>query len=77
MADFIKNFQNKPEPVKKLVMWLGVFLAMAAIFIFWFSNFPWGVSAPVSGEVVGNFQLPDFWNSLGGQLSNLKNLWPR
>ena len=78
--NFLKNIQNKPEPVKKVVMWFGVFFVMAMIFVFWLMTFPSQIpSAEENNEVVNNLQkeLPGVWQSLEGQISELKHLWQK
>lgn len=79
MINILKNIQNKPDPVKRLVMWFGVFSVMAVIFTFWILTFPSSISAPESSEATLNLnkELPNVWQSLKEQINNLKNLWPR
>lgn len=79
MINFLKNVQNKPEPVKKFVMWLGVFLVMTVIFMFWIFTFPSQTSVAKNDEAANNLkkELPGAWQSLKGQINNLKKLWPR
>ncbi len=75
----IENLQNKPEPVKRLIMWFGVFFVMTAIFMFWLLIFPSQIPASENDEAVTNLkkELPGVWQSLKGQLNELKNLWQR
>lgn len=76
----IKNLQNKPESFKRIIMWFGVFLAMAVIFIFWLATFPFQIPETKNNESVSILkkELPGVWQTLKGQLNNLKdleNLW--
>lgn len=79
MHKLIESLQNRPEPVKRLIMWFGVFFVMAVIFTFWLLTFPARVSAPESSEAALNLnkELPGVWQSLKGQFNDLKNLWQK
>jgi len=71
MTEFLKNLQNKPEPIKKTIMWTGVFFIMLAIFVFWLFTFP---SQIPKTEDKG---LPDIWQTLKSQVNILQNLWQK
>ncbi|KKS43840.1 hypothetical protein A2127_00380 [Candidatus Jorgensenbacteria bacterium GWC1_48_12] len=77
--NFIQNLQNKPEPVKKLTMWLGVFLVMVAIFVFWLLTFPSQIPNAQENEATQNLkqELPTAWQSLKEQFNDLKDLWQK
>ena len=45
--EFLKNLQNKPEPIKKTIMWLGVAVIMIVIFGVWILTFS-GRTTPVA-----------------------------
>ncbi len=79
MTNFLKNIQNKPEPVKRLIMWFGVFTVMAAIFMFWILTFPSQIPAAENSEATANLskKLPGVWQSLNEQVNNLKGLWQK
>ena len=76
MLNIIENLQNKSESVKHLIMWFGVFLIMATIFIFWLITFPSQISPAKNDEATNKIQkeLPSIWQDLKGQFNNLKNL---
>lgn len=77
---FLKNLQNKPEPVKRLIMWFGVFLAMTAIFTFWILTFPSQIpNTAESSDAAASLkrELPTVWQTLKTQINNLQNLWPK
>ncbi len=78
-TQFIKNLQNKPEGLKRVVMWLGVFFVMSMIFIFWLLTFPSQIAATPENDGANNLkkELPGVWQSLKGQLNELKSLWPK
>lgn len=73
----IKNLQNKSEPVKRLIMWFGIVLIMAVIFIFWLSNFSSPTLTPDGGENLNLDKLPGVWQSFKDQLNGLNILWPK
>jgi len=77
--NFIQNLQNKPELVKKLTMWLGVFLVMVAIFVFWLLTFPSQIPNAQENEATQNLkqELPTAWQSLKEQFNDLKDLWQK
>ena len=51
---FLQNLQNKPEPVKKTIMWAGVSFMMFAVFLFWLFTFPFQTSQPIGDEGLAN-----------------------
>ncbi|MDO8574789.1 MAG: hypothetical protein Q7R61_00700 [bacterium] len=79
MTDFLNNLQNKSDGFKRIIMWLGVFSVMTAIFMFWLLTFPSQIPASENDETVNNFkkELPGIWQSLNGQYNDLKNLWQK
>jgi hypothetical protein len=38
LSDFIERLQNKPRPVKILIMWAGVGICMVGFFVLWITN---------------------------------------
>ncbi len=77
--EFLKSLQNKPEPVKRAIMWVGVFLIMAAIFIFWVFTFPSQVSKTEDNEATAKLktELPSVWQELKTQVGAIQNLWQK
>ena len=73
---FFKNLQNKPEPIKKTIMWFGVFFVMAAIFIFWLMTFPSQIPSVEENDETANLkkELPTVFNSLKSQAGEIFNL---
>jgi len=73
MTDFLKNLQNKPEPAKKLIMWTGVVLIMAVIFIGWLTTFSFDASLPREDEKTAQLKknVPSIWKSLKSQVNTL------
>jgi len=79
MMEFFKNLQNKPEPVKKTIMWTGVSFVMFAVFLFWLFTFPFQTSQPIGDEGLANLtkEMPGVWQTFKGQLDSVQNLWPK
>lgn len=77
MINILKNLQNKPEPVKRLIMWFGVFFVMTVIFIFWLMTFPSQIPAVASDQATLNIkkELPGVLETLKGQYNGLRNMW--
>ena len=77
MAEFIKNLQNKPEPVKKMIMIFGIFFIMLVIFSFWLFTFPSQIPKPEDNEAGANLkkELPGVWQTLKSQVNSLQKLW--
>lgn len=79
-TQFIKKIQQKPEPIKHIIMWSGIFFIMSVIFTFWLITFPSQIQPSENNEAVDNIkkELPGIWQELKNQfnnLSNLKNIW--
>ncbi|MEK9171046.1 MAG: hypothetical protein AAB789_01890 [Patescibacteria group bacterium] len=79
MTEFLKNLQNKPDPIKKIIMWGGVFFIMTAIFILWLLTFPSQIQKTEDNEATANLkkELPSAWQTLKTQINNLQNLWQK
>jgi len=79
MTKFIQNLQNKPETVKKSIMWIGIFFIMVAIFTFWLLTFPSQIQKTKDNEAAANLkkELPSVWQILKTQINNLQNLWQK
>jgi len=79
MTKFIQNLQNKPEPVKKFIMWIGIFFIMVVIFVFWLLTFPSSIPKTEDNQVAANLkkELPSVWQTLKEQINNLQNLWQK
>lgn len=79
MINIIKNLQNKPEPVKRLIMWFGVFFVMTAIFIFWLMTFPSQIPVTTNNTATENIksELPGIWQAVKDQYNSLENLWQK
>ncbi len=77
MTEFLKNLQNKPEPFKKMIMWISIIFIMTAIFIFWILTFPSQIQKTEDNEAATNLktELPSVWQTLKTQINNLQNLW--
>lgn len=75
--EFIKNLQNKPEPVKKTIMWTAVFVIMIIIFSFWLVTFSSQVQNSGKDETatVLKKELPSAWQALKLQINSIKDLW--
>lgn len=76
---FIQNLQNKPEPTKKIIMWIGIIFIMTAIFAFWFLTFPSQIQKAEDDETAANLkkELPSVWQTFKIQINNLQNLWQK
>ncbi len=74
---FLKNLQQKPEAAKKMIMWIGIFFIMTAIFTFWFLTFPSSIQKTEDNEATANLkkELPSVWQTFKTQINNLQNLW--
>ncbi|MBU2081965.1 hypothetical protein KKH14_00875 [Patescibacteria group bacterium] len=79
MANFLQNLQNKPEPVKKTIMWTSVSFVMFAVFLFWLFTFPFQTSQPIRDEGLANLtkEMPGVWQAFKGQLDSIQNLWQK
>ncbi|MCX6813928.1 MAG: hypothetical protein NT078_01815 [Candidatus Azambacteria bacterium] len=79
MGRLIQNLQNKPEPTKKMIMWIGIFFIMTAIFTFWLLTFPSQIPKTKDDEATANLkkELPSVWQTLKTQINNLQNLWQK
>jgi uncharacterized membrane protein YvbJ len=77
--EFLKNLQNKPEPVKKTIMWAGIFVVMLVIFIFWLFTFPFQISQPAKDEELANLtkEMPGIWQTFKSQFNSIQNLWQK
>jgi len=77
MSEFLKNLQNKPEPSKKVIMWLSIVFIMIAIFTFWLLTFPSQIQKTKDNEATANLkkELPSVWQTLKTQINNLQELW--
>ncbi|MDO8443438.1 MAG: hypothetical protein Q7S78_00360 [Candidatus Azambacteria bacterium] len=76
---FIKNLQNKPEPVKKTIMWTGISLMMFVIFLFWLFTFPFQTSQPIEDARLANLtkEVPSAWQTFKNQFDSIQNLWQK
>lgn len=76
-TQFIKKLQQKPESIKHIVMWSGVFLIMTVIFTFWLVTFPSQIPSSENNEAADNIkkELPGIWQELKNQFNNLTNMW--
>ncbi len=79
MRKFIQNLQNKPEPTKKMIMWIGILFIMIAIFTFWLLTFPSQIQKTGDDEATANLkkELPSVWQTFKTQINNLQNLWQK
>jgi len=79
MTEFLKNLQDKPETVKKSIMWIGILFIMTAIFTFWLLTFPSQIQKTEDNEATANLkkELPSVWQTLKTQINNLQNLWQK
>lgn len=77
--EFFKNLQNKPEPVKKTIMWTGISIVMFIVFLFWLFTFPFQTSQPVGDEKLANLtkEMPGIWQTFKSQLDSVQNLLPK
>ncbi len=79
MHKLIENLQNKPETVKKSIMWISIIFIMTAIFTFWLLTFPSQIKKTGDDEAAANLkkELPSVWQTLKTQINNLQNLWQK
>ncbi|MDP3004474.1 MAG: hypothetical protein Q8N43_03160 [Candidatus Azambacteria bacterium] len=79
MKKIIQNLQNKPETVKKSIMWIGILFIMTAIFTFWLLTFPSQIPKTKDNEATANLkkELPSVWQTLKSQINTLQNLWQK
>jgi len=77
--EFLKNLQNKPEPIKKTIMWLGVAVIMIVIFGVWILTFSGRTTPVAENPGLSNLkkEMPGVWQTLKSQVNSLKNLWPK
>jgi len=77
MTNFLKNLQQKPEPAKKIIMWISVAFIMLAIFSFWLLTFPAQTQNPEDNKTAAKLkqELPSVWQTFKNQIGNLQNLW--
>ena len=75
--EFLKKIQNKPEPVKKTIMWAGISCAMLIVFIFWLFTFPFQTSQPAQDDGLANLtkEIPGIWETFKEQITNMQELW--
>lgn len=73
----LKNLQQKPEAVRKSIMWIGIISIMTVIFAFWVFSFPSQIPESEETEATTNLkkELPSVWQSLKNQINNIKNIW--
>ncbi|MDO8676225.1 MAG: hypothetical protein Q7K16_01035 [Candidatus Azambacteria bacterium] len=69
MKRILENVQTKPDAMKHIVMWVGIFLIMTAIFSFWLLTFSWQVSQTAENSSASELkkELPSVFNSLKSQ----------
>jgi hypothetical protein len=79
MYKLIENLQNKPEPFKKMIMWIVILFIMIAIFTFWLLTFPSQIQKTGDDEATANLkkELPSVWQTFKTQINNLQNLWQK
>ncbi len=79
MANFIKKLQNKPESVKKTIMWTGVSFLMFIVFLFWLFTFPFQTSPIETDEELVNLtkEMPGVWQTFKEQIDSMQNLWQK
>jgi len=79
MRKFIQNLQNKPEPTKKMIMWIGIIFIMTAIFILWLLNFPSQIPKTENNKAAANLkkELPGVWQTFQTQINNLQSIWQK
>jgi hypothetical protein len=79
MYKLIENLQNKPEPFKKMIMWIVILFIMIAIFTFWLLTFPSQIQKTGDDEATVNLkkELPSVWQTFKTQINNLQNLWQK
>lgn len=78
---FIKKLQEKPEPVKHVIMWTATLFIMVSIFAFWVWNFSRELGqnaaspeeAP-SSQAAGQ-SLPSVWGTFKTQADNFFDLF--
>ena len=77
--EFLKNLQNKPEPIKKTIMWLGVAVIMIVIFGVWILTFSGRTTPVAENPELSNLkkEMPGVWQALKTQVNSLQNLWPK
>lgn len=77
---FIKKLQEKPEPVKHMIMWTVTLFIMIFIFAFWVWNFSRtinqsaGASERELSSKASNMALPSAWSAFKGQANSLFDL---
>lgn len=79
MTDFLKNLQNKPEPIKRVIMWFSVVFFMAIIFGFWIWTWPssFSSSEETAETKILKMEAPGVWQNLKAQISIFKDLWQK
>jgi hypothetical protein len=80
--DYIEKLQKKPLYVRKRIMWGGVIICMAAVFLFWFWSLNLTMNTQTTKETKEQGELsksweqikkdvPSLWQSLGAGISNI------
>ena len=79
MMNFIKTLQNKPEPIRKTIMWIGIAVIMIVIFGIWILTFSGRTTPVAENPELSNLkkEMPGVWQALKTQVNSLQNLWPK
>jgi len=78
IAKFIHNLQQKPEPTKKVILWVATVVIMAFIFSGWlvsFSSEMQDVSLAGKPKQEKQGALANLWNDIKNDTASLKNVF--
>lgn len=84
LSDFLGKLQNKPRPVRVLIMWIGVITCMAGFFVLWIVTSDFNadnqkIAVPNGNEIgtgIKSFseikkEVPTLWQTLSAGISDL------
>ena len=77
---FVKKLQEKPEPVKHIIMWAAVSIVMILVFGLWLWNFSKIINQPNELSEVSppaqsqTSSLPSTWSTFKSQFKNILDL---
>lgn len=56
--DFIKKLQNKPEHIRKLILWIAVIIIGLILVILWAINVSWNIKKLQEENLSNQLNLP-------------------
>jgi len=68
--DFIKKLQNKPEHIRKLILWIVVIITGLILVILWAINVSWNIKKFQEENLYNRLNLPAFEEALQSSKEN-------